>query len=274
MIIKRGMTGEIVKSWQEFLQINGYAEAVGEVDGVFGMNTEKATLQFQVNNGLDIDGIVGPETLEKAEELGFDIPQNNETDNQNASFAFVTLDQLNYIMNGTSTNKLEEHLPFCNDTIQKYGINNKLRIQHFLAQVAHESMGLKYMSEIASGQAYEGRKDLGNIYPGDGKKFKGHGPIQITGRSNHTAYFNYIGRPDLIETPEILESDLELCWGASGWFWSTRGLNILADSDDGSISLLKLQNKALCRITKIINGGYRGLTERAWYLTRAKTIIN
>lgn len=273
MIIKRGMRGELVKSWQEYLSSNGYYEAIGTVDGIFGMNTEKATIQFQVNNGLDIDGVVGPETIETAKEIGFEVPENVQETTTSDLISSVTLDQFNYIMRKANSSKLEEHLLYCNNTLQKFGINNKLRIQHFLAQIAHESLELKFMSEIASGQAYEGRRDLGNYFPGDGKKFKGHGPIQITGRANHTSYFNFIGRPDLIETPEVLESDLELAWGASGWFWSSRGLNIIADSDDGSIMLLKLQNKALCRITKIINGGYRGLHERAWYLERAKLII-
>ena len=55
----------------------------------------------------------------------------------------------------------------------------------FLAQLAHESGQLRYMEEIASGSAYEGRRDLGNTQPGDGVRFKGRGPIQLTGRSNY-----------------------------------------------------------------------------------------
>jgi predicted chitinase len=266
MIIRKGMRGDIVKAWQEFLAANGYEEAIGIVSGEFDLNTEKATIQYQVDNALEIDGIAGPETLSAAKRQGFDTPTQK-------SITEINLEQFSYIMKETKYGILEEHLPYCNETLQKFEINNKLRIQHFLAQIGHESMGLKYMSEIASGQAYEGRQDLGNYYPGDGKRFKGHGPIQITGRANHAGYFNYIERPELIKTPEILETDLALCWGASGWFWKTRGLNEVADSDDDTISIFRLQNKALCKITKIINGGYRGLTERAWYLDRAKKII-
>jgi predicted chitinase len=266
MILKKGMTGETVKAWQEFLRSNGYLDVIETADGIFGMNTEKATIQFQINNGLDIDGIVGTETIEKAYELGFELQGNPVLDG-------INLEQFNYIMQNTKSFILEEHIQYCNEAMRKFEINNKLRMQHFLSQVGHESMGLKYMSEIASGQAYEGRRDLGNIHPGDGKKFKGHGPIQITGRANHTEYFNFIGRPDLIETPEILENDFELCWGASAWFWTTRGLNQIADSDDDSVSIFRGQNKALCKITRIINGWYNGLTDRALYLKRAKEVI-
>jgi putative chitinase len=266
MIIKIGMQGAFVEAWQEFLTANGYADLISIFDGIFGINTQKATIRFQVDNGLDIDGIVGPETIEKAKEFGFKLPEPDMVSG-------ITLEQFNYIMRETKSHVLEEHLPYCNDTMLKYEINNKLRIQHFLAQVGHESVGLKYMAEIASGQAYEGRRDLGNIYAGDGRKFKGHGPIQITGRANHIAYFNFIGRPDLIDDPEILETNLELCWGASGWFWKSRGLNEIADSDDDSMSIFRGQNKTLCKITRIVNGWYNGLTDRAWYLKRAKEVI-
>ena len=68
--------------------------------------------------------------------------------------------------------------------MEKYQITTPLRRAAFLAQLAHESGELKYMEEIASGEAYEGRKELGNTAPGDGKRYKGRGPIQLTGRFN------------------------------------------------------------------------------------------
>lgn len=266
MIIRKGMKGELVRAWQAFLAEKGYGNTLGLVDGRFGLKTENATIRFQDDNLLESDGIVGFDTLERAKEEGFEVPKIE-------NIFEISLHQFSYIMHDTRSYVLEKHLPYCNEAIQKYEINNSLRIQHFLAQVGYESAGLRYMSEIASGQAYEGRRDLGNVYPGDGKKFKGHGPIQITGRKNHTDYFNFIGRPDLIVEPDILETDLELCWGASGWFWKSRGLNDIADTDDGTRSLLRMQNKTLCRITKIVNGGYNGLRDRAVYLERAKVVL-
>jgi len=170
----------------------------------------------------------------------------------------ITLGQLQHIMVGAKQAVIQTHLSFANDCMKFYDITTPLRIAHFMAQVGHESASLKYMHEIASGAAYEGRTDLGNTQPGDGKKFRGHGPIQLTGRLNHQSFFDYIGRPELIETPEILESDLGLAWKASGWFWMSRKLNGWADKDD------------VKKITRIINGGYNGLENRKQYLARAK----
>lgn len=59
----------------------------------------------------------------------------------------------------------------------RFDINTPLREAHFLAQIMHESVGLKYAEEIASGAAYEGRRDLGNTQRGDGVRYKGRGPI-------------------------------------------------------------------------------------------------
>ncbi|MCX7219989.1 MAG: glycoside hydrolase family 19 protein, partial [Burkholderiales bacterium] len=74
-----------------------------------------------------------------------------------------------------------------NATMLEFNINTPLRLASFLAQVGHESGQLKYLKELASGDAYEGRKDLGNTQAGDGVRFKGRGLIQITGRANYKA---------------------------------------------------------------------------------------
>jgi hypothetical protein len=79
-----------------------------------------------------------------------------------------------------------------NSCLQRFAINTPARIRHFLAQVGHESGGLKWLLELASGDAYEGRKDLGNTRQGDGRRFKGGGAIQLTGRYNYQRFADYI----------------------------------------------------------------------------------
>src|SRR4051812_20373580 len=93
----------------------------------------------------------------------------------------------------------EAHLP-------QYGIDAPLREAHFLAQAAEESDGFHTLQEYASGKAYEGRKDLGNVKPGDGVRYKGRGIFQLTGRVNYAAYgkrlgLDLIGRPELAGSP-------------------------------------------------------------------------
>lgn len=252
MILKRGMIGETVREWQQFL--NGQSYDCGSADGIFGSMTEAGTMQFQRYNNITEDGIAGNNTINKAIKLGYTPPAEK-------AISIINLEQFAYIMKTAKRANLELHLPFTNDCMKMYDITTVLRKQHFLAQVGHESMSLKYMHEIASGAAYEGRGDLGNTQPGDGRKFRGHGPIQLTGRNNHTQFFEYIGRPELINTPEILESDLGLAWKASGWYWLSRQLNKYADRDD------------IRAVTLRINGGYNGLADRKQYLQRAKEVI-
>lgn len=142
-----------------------------------------------------------------------------------------------------------------------YGvIESAQRLAHFLAQVIHESGSFAYMEEIwgptAAQRGYEGRADLGNVQPGDGTRYKGRGPIQITGRSNYRRYGGKIGidlerHPEIAAYPSIgLHLALE--------YWKTTGLNTLADADN------------IDGITRLINGGTNGLTDRKAQLAKVK----
>jgi predicted chitinase len=166
--------------------------------------------------------------------------------------------------NSTRANRERYAKPLLESAL-KWQINTPLRFSHWLAQLGHESGELKYSEEIASGRAYEWRKDLGNTNAGDGVKHKGYGPIQITGKYNQTKYFKYIGRPELINTPSVIATNPAMGADAAGWFWvygTSVDLNRVADKD--SITL----------ITKLINGGYNGLADRKRLLTLCKRAVD
>ena len=146
-----------------------------------------------------------------------------------------------------------------NAAMHEFHINTPERQASFLAQIAHESGELRYVKELASGAAYEGRASLGNTQPGDGMKFKGRGLIQITGRNNYYECGSVLGW-DFITSPELLEQPINACRSAA-WFWASRGLNDLADKGDFD------------RITKRINGGTNGLKERQAYYAKAMLFL-
>lgn len=173
--------------------------------------------------------------------------------------ADITREQLLKIM-PFATKRVDLYLPFLNAAMAEFNINTKPRQAAFLAQLAHESGELRYMEEIASGAAYEGRVDLGNVNAGDGKKFKGHGAIQITGRTNHLACGNYL-KQDFIKDPLKLTTP-EYAMRSAGWFWDKfKNLNPVADAGDFKL------------ITKKINGGYNGLEDRIKYFNIANKVL-
>jgi len=149
---------------------------------------------------------------------------------------------------------------YINDAFNKYQINTYLRQCHFLAQAALETDGFKTFEEYASGQAYEGRKDLGNVKPGDGKRYKGRGMFQLTGRANYRAIGTKLGY-DLENHPELaMGADVAILTACE--YWNSHNLSPLADKDD------------IETITKRINGGLNGFADRKLYLTAAKKYVS
>lgn len=158
--------------------------------------------------------------------------------------------------------RLEEVYPYLGPTMDEFEIVGPDREAMFLAQVAHESDRFRALEEYASGQRYEGRRDLGNIRLGDGRRFKGRGLIQLTGRDNYAAYsaFAY-GDPNyLLEYPEVVAL-LPDAARAAGWFWGSRNLNDLADVGD------------FRQVTRRINGGLNGWEDRLRLYQRASEIF-
>ena len=170
----------------------------------------------------------------------------------------MTLDQLLTIMPNARA-KAGIFLPALNAAMLEFGINTPARQASFLAQLAHESGQLVYVRELASGAAYEGRKDLGNTQPGDGVRFRGRGLLQITGRTNYAACGKALGL-DLLAQPAMLEQTVNACRSA-GWFWQSRGLSALADAGDQ------------VAVTRRINGGTNGLAERLAYFKVAQKVL-
>jgi putative chitinase len=171
----------------------------------------------------------------------------------------VTLDQLRKIMPSVPEAKAREYLPYLNQAMQEAGITTKPRKAAFLAQIAHESGELKWMEELASGKAYEGRKDLGNTQPGDGPRYKGRGVIQLTGRANYRAAGKDL-KLDLEANPQQAK-DPKVAFRIAGWYWTKHNLNALADA--GKFDA----------ITKAINGGYNGKADRDRHYRKALAVL-
>jgi putative chitinase len=172
-------------------------------------------------------------------------------------------------------NWMNHYFPF-------YGIDQKWEYCHFLAQAAHETNSFNTLEEYASGKAYEGRKDLGNIYPGDGVKFKGKGIFQITGRNNYRSLTvewkkeNEDSAIDFEEMPVILKQPQYAVWSACK-YWDERDFNqyaVMSDHDQ------TIWSKKLARdltpleyITWRINGGFNGLDQRKSFYERCQKIF-
>lgn len=151
--------------------------------------------------------------------------------------------------------------------MHEFGVNTAQREAAFLAQVGHESGGLFYFHEVwgptPTQLQYEPPSELatrlGNTQPGDGRRFAGLGPIQITGRYNYRMIGGFLAL-DLENHPELLEDPLNACRSA-GAFWSWKRCNPLADSGD------------FINLTKRINGGLNGLVDRQQRWAKAKVAL-
>lgn len=171
-----------------------------------------------------------------------------------------------------------KYLPFLQSSMPLFDIDTAPRIGGFIAQVAEESANFGAVREYASGAKYEGRKDLGNVVPGDGVKFKGRGLIQITGRSNYRACsLNLFKDERLLDNPAILEEPANAVMSAC-WFWkNVKGLNTIADMPETWTKFSNHFGKTYSKIewmTILINGGLNGIAERSANYTAARKVLN
>lgn len=144
-------------------------------------------------------------------------------------------------------------------TLDSYDISTRLRIAHFLGQTCHESAGFRTTEEFATGDAYEGRRDLGNTQKGDGRRYKGRGLLQLTGRANYREYGKLL-KVDLENNPDSAAEPV-LSLRIACEYWKSRKINAACDRDD------------LITVTRLINGGTNGLEDRRDKTSRAKTAI-
>ena len=196
------------------------------------------------------------------------------------------------------TNKSSQALfDVLNDLLPSYDIDTQIRVAGFLAQCGHESgdfnlltENLNYSSqalantwpsrfsngdhpptphalakqiqrnpEAIANNAYSGRMGNGNAASGDGWTFRGRGAIGLTGRENYNKFGMTVGM-----TAEEAAAYCETLKGAiesSCWFWREHSINRFCDQDD------------IMNMTKVINGGTIGLTDRKERYINAKRIL-
>lgn len=280
-MLEIGAQGPAVSALQTELNETGAHLAV---DGDFGPDTQAAVEQFQREHGLAVDGIVGPETTaalaaatKPAKKPAHPHPKpapshpkpppKQDTGGTSAGGSAkptggkgsaapveVTLRQLHEIMPDLTTARGNLYIDPLNRAMAEFGITTYLRKAAFLAQIAEESIDLMYFEEIASGWEYDisvNRSlalELGNTQVGDGPRYKGRGPIQLTGRSNYIAAGRALGL-NLVDHP-TMAAQPDVGFRTAGWFWVSHGLNGLADQRD------------FYDITLRINGGVNGWSVR------------
>lgn len=238
------------------LQINlahlGYSP--GDADGLDGGHTSSAIAAFRSARGMPAGGI---------DSALYDMVDSALAE-ERAKVPVLSRDTVvgmftHYSSTATTKYLTDAKLAGLNDAMKAGCLNTRDRISHFIGQVFHESGGLRYFKELSSGTQYNGRTDLGNTEPGDGPRYKGRGPLQLTGRANYHTYGLLLGK-DLEENPEQA-ADPDTGFLIAITYWATHNLNAIADtSPQGS-------DRAFQAITRAVNGGTNGLEDRRRWLT-------
>ena len=234
-----------------------------------------AVITQEVNDATELE----PEQeviADAATELGYNVVEstsigltktkNIQPKNTDEGLGEYPVDQT--MTNESSTRPEDEIVTNCGDVrvvpppanlinaMRKWGIIEPLERAHFLAQCAHESANFYYKREIwgptPTQTRYEGRVDLGNLQPGDGKKYMGRGYIQLTGRSNYIQ-FNKGVSDDVVANPELVETKYP--GDTACWFWKTRKINKLSINDTiGAVKAVSIRINGKNGKTGLPNG--------------------
>jgi len=283
-VLKQGSSGPDVKDLQQKLRDFGFDP--NGVDGNFGAGTKAAVIAFQQRNGLPADGDAGAATLAALQGTGGatsgdaadEVPENAAS----ASDAAVSPDSICGLNLAALAGKVPDaviaQIP---KAAAKFGITSNLRLAHFLAQCALESMNFtavvenlnysaqrlvqvfpKYFKNVdvnayarnpqkIGSRVYANRMGNGDEASGDGFKFRGRGYIQLTGKTNYQSFTNHIGE-DCLANPDLVSTKYPLA--SAGFFFNSN--NIWPICDQGK------SDAVVTSVTRRVNGGTHGLAER------------
>lgn len=231
-------------------------------------NTQQAAITLQLDKGwhptpgLDY-GCIGEREWDAVINEGWQLPQRWTSEKVRVPLDARLLWALVYHTGKPrQTEIIEQISPVLEPTLadKKHQIDTFLRVAHFLAQICTETDDLNTTVEYGTGANLENRPELGNTKPGDGKRYKGRGLIQLTGRANYTTYGPLVGA-NLLDNPDQA-ADPVLSIKIACEYWTRNNINALADRDD------------VRAVTKAVQGGDGGLAKRTAFLVRAKTLLH
>lgn len=194
--------------------------------------------------------------------------------------------------------KLQGHLPVAVLSeipliMQKFGIENRLRLSHFLAQTAHESGNFKHTvenmnysadgllkifskyfkdrataemyarkSEMIGSRVYANRMGNGDEASKEGFKFRGRGYIQLTGKDNYKQFSDFIGE-DCVANPDLVATKYPLT--SAAFFFNKNGIWSLCDKG--------ATKNEIVAVTKRVNGGTIGLDDRIHHFEKIHQLL-
>jgi putative chitinase len=223
-------------------QALGNEGLLNTVDGIFGPDTQNALVRFKRNHKLTGGNNIGVTTaqyLQRALIAGRSL--------------LVSLEQASKVY---GAQLYPDELADLNNCLSRFGITAIEDIRHFMAQTAHESGGLKWLKELATGDAYEWRDDLGNTQPGDGRRYKGAGVIQLTGRANYQAFADYVNDQGVMKGCDYVAGIYP--FSSAGFWWMNNGVSgAIANGED------------IYAVTRCVNGDLNGIDDRIAYYNLA-----
>jgi predicted chitinase len=225
-------------------------------------NTNNITnnhIQFSIN-GVNLYAFIPHITI-----INNNIAIDKEVDLINTNNFRPTIEQCNELYNTILTEEEYNDLIKCLNT---FNINTKIDVAHFLSQVGHESAGLRYMKELGDynyfSKNYDYRNDLGNTEPGDGAKFSGVGPIQMTGRYNYQAFADFIKDQKVMQGVDYVAS--KYFFLPSGFWWFNNEISDYINNKNATVE----------QVSARVNGKHpaNGLQDRLFYFSRCKKIFS